>query len=55
MTQQNEKIGLLAATSLIIGNMIGAGILDGDILIVDRSLEPIHNNIVIWRNLWSHG
>ncbi|MBT4708860.1 MAG: amino acid permease [Flavobacteriaceae bacterium] len=26
MTQQNEKIGLLAATSLIIGNMIGAGI-----------------------------
>ena len=26
MTQQNEKIGLLAATSLVIGNMIGAGI-----------------------------
>ena len=26
MTKQNEKIGLLAATSLVIGNIIGAGI-----------------------------
>ncbi len=26
MTQQNEKIGLVATTSLVVGNMIGAGI-----------------------------
>ena len=26
MTKQNEKIGLLAATSLVVGNIIGAGI-----------------------------
>ena len=27
--------------------MIGAGIIDGDILVVDRSLEATHNAIVI--------
>ena len=26
MTKQNQKIGLLAATSLVVGNIIGAGI-----------------------------
>lgn len=28
-------------------SMVGAGIFSGDILVVDRSLEPKHNNIVI--------
>ena len=32
----------------VAGNsMIGAGIHDGDILIVDRSIEPAHNKIVV--------
>jgi DNA polymerase V len=28
-------------------SMIGAGIHDGDILIVDRSLEPVHGSVVV--------
>jgi DNA polymerase V len=28
-------------------SMIGAGIHDGDILVVDRSIEPAHNKIVV--------
>ncbi|GFM37869.1 LexA family protein [Desulfovibrio psychrotolerans] len=28
-------------------SMTGAGILDGDILVVDRSVAPVHNRIVI--------
>lgn len=28
-------------------SMIGAGIADGDILVIDRSLEPTHNKIAI--------
>lgn len=28
-------------------SMINAGIFDGDILVVDRSLQPLNNNIVI--------
>lgn len=28
-------------------SMIGAGIISGDILVVDRALEPVHNKIVV--------
>jgi DNA polymerase V len=28
-------------------SMVNAGIEDGDLLIVDRSLDPVHNNIVV--------
>ena len=31
MTKQNQKIGLLAATSLVVGNIIGAGIFVGSV------------------------
>jgi DNA polymerase V len=27
--------------------MVGAGIQDGDVLVVDRSLEPVHGKIVV--------
>jgi SOS-response transcriptional repressor LexA len=29
--------------------MIGAGIFDGDVLVVDRSIEPKHNDVVLAR------
>ena len=28
-------------------SMVGAGIHDGDMLIVDRSLEPVHGSVVV--------
>ena len=27
--------------------MIGAGIFEGDLIVIDRSINPVHNNIVV--------
>jgi len=39
-----------AATFMVRGSgdsMVGAGIQDGDVLVVDRSLDPVHGKIVV--------
>ena len=44
---KENSLTLTGAVAMGTGVMIGAGIFEGDLIVIDRSLTPKHNNIVV--------